>query len=131
MAEVSFELRKQIRRLEVQLYENRGEWDVCQTCPLQLVCFMKRDPPSRWCAKCDGWVIETVGVVVRCAAFRNKSYTDHKEGVAHICPNCNRFDVRYQTYERIERTIRSVQGDPEYLAKKYGHLYLDFANKKT
>lgn len=123
-----------MKRLEQQLYEGRGEWDVCKTCPLRLVCFMKRELRDiRWCVDCDGWILDNVGVVVRCAAFRLKSAAQHMKAARKQsdggCPNCNRLDPLYDTYTRIHRTIVTTQGDPEYLAKKYPPL--EFANKKT
>lgn len=122
MAEVNFKLREQLKRLEDQLYEGRGEWQVCYACPLQLLCFMKQPVHRvRWCMHCDGWVLDDPGLVVRCAGFRIKSYTQHqlaaKEG---HCPNCNRLDDRFGTYQVIDRKI---------MVSDIGRL--DFANKNT
>ena len=126
--------RERTKRLEHQLYEHRGEWAVCKTCPLRLVCYMKRELVEvRWCIKCDGWVLDNVKVVIRCAGFRVKSFDSHQKAAQRSdngsCPNCNRLHDLFDTYKHIRRTISTTQGDPEYLAKKYPPL--DFANEKS
>lgn len=107
-------------RLTIQLYEGRGEWAVCETCPLHLLCYMKRPLyDARWCAHCDGWVLDDNQLIVRCAGYHpTPTSHEHAEGQQH-CANCNRLDDRFGTYETIERKIAVYQGDPAYLKQKH------------
>lgn len=131
----SLKLKNELRRLRRQLFENRGEWPGCYACPLQLVCFMKRDPRrARWCGDCDGWSLRDERLIVKCQGFRVKEFVDHQRTVMGRCPNCNRLEPEFETYRVIEGRLMELherEKDTVYTKRMKKAMYGDRYEMKS